>query len=448
MDLIELKIEKSIFGGLGLSHYEGMAVLVEGAVTGDIIKAEIIKKNKNYLSAKIKEIIVPSNKRTKPFCPLYGACGGCGMQFVEYDFLIKEKENILFEIFSSFSELKIKPFVKSPKTLNYRCKTQYPVTQTKNSKRLLIGYYKKNSHDITNIKFCPVQPSVIDEITEFIRNNWNLGAYIEKTHKGLLRHINTRISTNDNSILFTFVLNADEKEYKKIKNEITDFSNLLMNNFPLIKGVFVNLNNEKTNKITGEKTFLIKGEKYIIQNLKSYSYKMGPLSFFQINPYLAEILFEKAKNLISKKGSLLDLYGGVGAIGIFMNDVADKITLVEENSEAVSFAYENYKLNNIKNYEIYEGKAENIINNFIKEKRYFENIIIDPPRKGSDNRTLECISKMTNSIIYISCNPMTLKRDAGFLIEKGFKFKTLEGFDMFPYTHHIECLAHFERENG
>ena len=314
MDLIELKIEKSIFGGLGLSHYKGMAVLVEGAVTGDIIKAEIIKKNKNYLSAKIKEIIVPSNKRTKPFCPLYGACGGCGMQFVEYDFLIKEKENILFEIFSSFSELKIKPFVKSPKTLNYRCKTQYPVTQTKNSKRLLIGYYKKNSHDITNIKFCPVQPSVIDEITEYIRQNWKLSAYVEKTHKGLLRHVNTRISTNDNSILLTLVLNTDDKGFRQLKNGIFNFAESIIKTFSSIKGVFVNFNNKKTNKILGDKTILIKGESYIIQNLKSYSFKIGPASFFQINPYTAEILFEKAKDLIDKKGNILDLYGGAGTI--------------------------------------------------------------------------------------------------------------------------------------
>ena len=247
--------------------------------------------------------------------------------------------------------------------------------------------------------------------------------------------------------MLTLVLNTDDKGFRQLKNGIFNFAESITKTFPSIKGVFVNFNNKKTNKILGDKTILIKGESYIIQNLKSYSFKIGPASFFQINPYTAEILFEKAKDLIDKKGNILDLYGGAGTIGICLNNKANKITLVEENSESVYFAKENYKLNNISNYEIFEGKADEIIKKFIDEKRTFENIILDPPRKGSDNFTLENVSNMTNSIIYISCNPMTLKRDAEFLIKKGFKFISLEGFDMFPYTHHIECLAHFKRED-
>lgn len=447
MELSNLEIEKLIFGGMGLAKKEGLAVFVEGGIPGEIVDAEIIRKNKSHIKAKIKNVIVPSKNRRKPFCPYFNPCGGCDLQFFEYENLIKEKENILKEIFSTFDNLKIKPFVKSPEIKAYRCKTQYPATETKNSKKVLIGYYKKNSHDITNIKFCPIQPSVIDEITEYIRQNWKLSAYVEKTHKGLLRHVNTRISTNDNSILLTLVLNTDDKSFRQLKNGIFNFAESIIKTFPSIKGVFVNFNNKKTNKILGDKTILIKGESHIIQNLKSYSFKIGPASFFQINPYTAEILFEKAKDLIDKKGNILDLYGGAGTIGICLNNKANKITLVEENSESVYFAKENYKLNNISNYEIFEGKADEIIKKFIDEKRTFENIILDPPRKGSDNFTLENVSNMTNSIIYISCNPMTLKRDAEFLIKKGFKFISLEGFDMFPYTHHIECLAHFKRED-
>lgn len=446
MEDINLKIEKLIYEGVGLSHFDNKAVFVKGGITGELVKVKIVSKNKNYLKAEIVEIVEPSKHRIKPKCPMSKPCGGCNLDYIEYDYLIKEKENIVKEIFQKFENVKFKPFAKSPKTEEYRHKSQYPVTETKKSKRLIAGYYKERTHEIVNIKYCPIQPSVIDKIIDYIRENWNLSAYIEKSHKGLLRHINTRISNSTGEILVCLVLNSDIKEFEKIKPEIEEFSEKLINNFIRVKGFFVNLNNDKTNRITGDTTILIKGQNYITEKLGQNSYNIGVNSFFQVNPKCAEILFDEAKKLISKKGSFLDLYGGVGTIGIFMKDVVSKITLVEENKEAIICAKENYKLNNVQKYEVFEGSANSIIKNFIKEKRKFENIVIDPPRKGSDVETLDNISKMTDSIIYISCNPMTLKRDAEILIQKGFKFKSVQGFDMFPNTYHIECVAHFKKD--
>ena len=443
MEEKKIKIEKLVYEGVGLAHFEGKAVFVKGCLNDEVVKVKIVSKNKNYLKGEITEIIESSSYRIKPKCPMSKPCGGCDFSHIEYNFSTEEKENILKEIFQKFKEVEFKPFIKSPKIEEYRCKSQYPVTETKKSKRIIAGYYKEKTHEIVNIKYCPIQPKIIDDIIQFVRENWNLSCYIEKSHKGLLRHINTRISSFNNDILITFVLNSDKNEFEKAKSEIEIFADKLIEKFSEIKGVFVNLNNEKTNKITGSDTILIKGEDFIIEKLNESRYKIGVNSFFQVNPKVAEILFNEAKNLISKKGSFLDLYGGVGTIGIFMKDVVSKITLVEENNEAIKFAKENYKLNEILKYEVFEGSAKNKIQDFIKEKRTFENIIIDPPRKGSDIETLNNISKMTNSIIYISCNPMTLKRDAEILIQNGFKFKSLQGADMFPNTHHIECLAHF-----
>ena len=443
MEEKKLKIEKLVYEGVGLAHFEGKAVFVKGCLNDEVVKVKIVSKNKNYLKGEITKIIESSSYRIKPKCPMSKPCGGCDFSHIEYNFSTEEKENILKEIFQKFKEVEFKPFIKSPKIEEYRCKSQYPVTETKKSKRIIAGYYKEKTHEIVNIKYCPIQPKIIDDIIQFVRENWKLSCYIEKSHKGLLRHINTRISSFNNDILITFVLNSDKNEFEKAKSEIEIFADKLIEKFSEIKGVFVNLNNEKTNKITGPDTILIKGEDFIIEKLNESQYKIGVNSFFQVNPKVAELLFNEAKNLISKKGSFLDLYGGVGTIGIFMKDVVSKITLVEENNEAIKFAKENYKLNEILKYEVFEGSAKNKIQDFIKEKRTFENIIIDPPRKGSDIETLNNISKMTNSIIYISCNPMTLKRDAEILIQNGFKFKSLQGADMFPNTHHIECLAHF-----
>lgn len=442
MDNIELKIEKNIYEGVGLSHYEGRAVFIEGAIKDEIVEAKIVSKNHNYLRASIVNFIKKSDKRITPKCPYANICGSCDMPYIEYDYLCKLKKEMLNEIFQNFENLEFKNFVKSPEKYNYRRKVQYPVSETKKSKRILMGYFKEKTHEIINIKYCPIQPSIIDDIASYIRENWKLSGHIEKTHKGLLRHVNFRISTNSD-ILLTFVLNSD-----KFNNlEVQDFIAGLTDKFKQIKGIFINLNPDKTNKIIGDKTVLIWGQNFILEKLEDKTYKISSNSFFQVNPKCAELLFSEAKKLINKKGSFLDLYGGVGTIGIFMKDVVSKITLIEENKEAITLAKENYKLNNVQTYEVFEGSANKTIKTFIKEKRFFENILIDPPRKGSDIETLENISKMTNSIIYISCNPMTLKRDALILKNLGFSFKSIQGVDMFPFTHHIECIAYFRREN-
>lgn len=444
-DIIDVKIEKLVYEGKGLAHIEDKAVFVKGVLPDELVRIRLFRIHKNYIEGKLIEILTPSKFRIKPMCPYNKPCGACDFSCINYDYQIKLKENILAEIFKNF-DIQFNPFIKSDYNKNYRIKAQFPTSETKNSKRVLIGYYKEKTHDITDIKFCPSQKPIMDEIANYIRENWKLGCYIEKKETGLLRHVLIKTSNATGDILLTLVLNSNEKEFNSIKKDIEAFSDCITKKFKEIKGVLVNFNNQNTNKITGDKTVLINGENFIFEFLEDKKYKTGALSFFQINPNVAVKIFNSAKNLINKKGTLLDLYGGVGTIGIFMKEKATKITLIEENPEAIKFAKENFKLNEILKYEIFEGKAEETVQKILKDKKTFDNIVIDPPRKGSDDITLSNISKMTNSLIYISCNPMTLKRDAETLIKLGFKFISLQGADMFPNTHHIECLAYFKKE--
>lgn len=474
-DIIELTIEKLINTGSCLAHYDGQAVFIDNVVPGDIVKARAVKINKNFIRAKAIEIIIPSKYRVQPFCPLFNACGGCNLQNIEYDFLIKQKENILKETFRSFEGIKFEPFIKAENLKEYRCKIQNAASETKISKRLLLGYYKENSHDVVNIKFCPIQPKIVDEIINFIRENWKLGAYVEKKDKGLLKHILIRFSNSEKKMILTFVINKDFEWYSKVKEDITAFSNILIKKFPDITGILVNFNPKKTNKIVGDKTEIVLGDDFVYEKLYSkfgiykddninkndpkyteFTYKISKNSFFQINPPVASKIFDVVKSLIPDNSSILDAYGGVGTIGIFLSDKAKKITLVEECKSAVNDAKANFKLNNCTNYEVFLGDAKKILKMLLKSKtvgvnkgktpeKGFDVAILDPPRKGSDKEALEIISKIAKSIIYVSCNPATLARDAKILEEFGFKIKTLQGADMFPFTHHIESVAHFER---
>ncbi|MBQ4647510.1 MAG: 23S rRNA (uracil(1939)-C(5))-methyltransferase RlmD [Candidatus Gastranaerophilales bacterium] len=447
-ETVEVVIEKMVYGGDGLARIgeEQFVVFVKDSLPHDRLKIKITSLNKKFARGEIIEILESPN-RIKPFCALYNACGSCDCQIASYDFLIKQKSEILKDIFKNIiNEEKIFPVIPSPNDKFYRHKIQYPVQQTKNSKRILLGYYKKNSHDLTNIKYCPVQIEIINEIAQFIRDNFELDCYNEKTHQGLLKNVLTRISSANGDILLTLILNCEESDFINYESPIFRFFKKITTQFSAIKGGFVNFNPKKTNKILGKETLKIIGEDFIIEKLGNKSYKIGATSFFQINPKSAVNLFDIVKENIKPNSTILDAYGGVGAIGIYVSEYASKITLVEENENAISMAYDNFKMNNIENFEILEGDAKKHFQNFEKEKRTFDYIILDPPRSGCESEGLKAIAKLAKNIIYVSCNPQTLRRDMSLLIEIGFKPKFVKGVDLFPYTHHIEAVAVFERE--
>lgn len=447
-DVIEIVIEKSVYGGDGLARVgeEQFVVFVKDSIPNDKLKVKITSLNKKFARAEIVEIIDSPN-RIKPFCALYNACGSCDCQITSYDFLIEQKSNILKDIFKNIlPEDKIYPVIPSPDDKFYRHKIQYPAQQTKNSKRILLGYYKKNSHDLTNIKYCPSQPEIINDIAQFIRDNWTLDCYDEKNHKGLLKNVLFRISNATGDILLTLVLNCHENDFINCESAIFRFFKKITAQFSEIKGGFVNFNPKKSNKILGNNTLKITGEDFIIEKLETKSYKIGATSFFQVNPKSAVNLFDIVSKNIKPNSTILDAYGGVGAIGIYVSNKASKITLVEENENATSMAYDNFKMNNIENYEILEGDAKKHFINFKKQNRKFDYVILDPPRSGCEADGLKAIAKLAKNIIYVSCNPQTLRRDMSLLIEDGFKPKFVQGVDLFPYTHHIEAIAVFERE--
>ncbi len=446
-DEIILDIEKVVQGGLALARYEQFVVFVEGALPEEKIKAQIVKLNKKHALARILEIIEPSKHRIKPICPLYNACGSCDNQICDYDYSIFLKTQILKETFKDiFDENKIKDIIKSPKNLCYRKKIQYPAQQTKNSKRIKLGYYKNNSHELIDIKFCPVQDRIIDEITQYLRENFPFDCYNSSKNKGFLKNVVFRITQDNKKILLTFVINSTYKNYIKFYDKkLKEFINLLTQNFSEIKSVYVNFNAGKTNKILSDNELKIFGEDFIEEILKDKKYKISSQSFFQVNPFCAVEIFETVKSLIKDNSTILDAYCGVGAIGIYLSGKAQKITFVEENKSASNLAKENFKLNNLQNCEIYQGDAQKHLLNFEKQKRKFDYAIIDPPRKGSNSDCLNSLSKLTNNIIYVSCNPQTLKRDIICLTKFGYKLEFLQGADLFPYTYHIETVAYLRK---
>lgn len=439
---LDLTIEKLSSDGRGISHHNGAVVFVDKVCPQDKVRVKIVKQNKSYMIGELSEILEKSPHRVKPFCPVHNVCGGCNLQHIDYDYQTECKKEIVKDAMRGL-DVTVEDVEPSPQITEYRHKIQYPIRQTQVSKRILAGYFKPKSHDIINIKYCPIQPSICDEIIEFIRETapmYKIEGYNEEKHTGLLRHVVMRVSALNEKILVALVINSD-----KIPERIKDFAVKLYDRFDEITGVGANINNKKTNLIMTDKTVSLIGNECIKEEICGIKFRVGANTFFQVNPESAENIFKFVKNYIKENltnPTVLDAYAGISAFGLVVSDVCKNVVSVEENELSVKLAKITQKENKINNIELNCNDSEKFFEECVTQNRKFDAIILDPPRKGCSEKTLEYSLKLAKSkIIYVSCNPATLARDLKYLTEKGAKIERIKPFDMFCHTCHIENVA-------
>ena len=439
-----VEIEELSNLGAGIAKYNGKVIFIENTCPGDKVKIKLTKQNKTYAFGQLLEIITPSIHRVKPFCPMQKICGSCQIQFIDYNEQLQIKKQIVKDCTRNL-ELEVGNTIPSPEIRGYRHKIQYPVSETKNSKRIIAGYYKPKTHEIVNIKYCPIQPKICDEIIEYIRitaPKYNISGYNEKKHSGILRHVVIRSSADSGNNLLILVINDN-----KLSKQIKQFGEDIYQHFDKISGVCVNFNNKKTNLILTDKTEPLCGESYIEEKLCGITFKIGANTFFQVNPKSAENIFQYVKQYIKENFDLptiLDAYAGIAAFGIVMADISKKIVSVEENKESISLAKDVLKINKINNVELH---AEDTAKYLQTTEKQFDITILDPPRKGCTKESLDGVLKVTKSkIIYVSCNPQTLARDLEYLISKGANVDFIQPFDMFCHTYHVETVTIIDLE--
>ena len=439
-----VEIEELSNLGAGIAKYNGKVIFIENTCPGDKVKIKLTKQNKTYAFGQLLEIITPSIHRVKPFCPMQKICGSCQIQFIDYNEQLQIKKQIVKDCTRNL-ELKVGNTIPSPEIRGYRHKIQYPVSETQNSKRIIAGYYKPKTHEIVNIKYCPIQPEICDDIIEYIRitaPKYNISGYNEKKHSGILRHVVIRSSADSGNNLLILVINDN-----KLSKQIKQFGEDIYQHFDKLSGVCVNFNNKKTNLILTDKTEPLCGESYIEEKLCGITFKIGANTFFQVNPKSAENIFQYVKQYIKENFDLptiLDAYAGIAAFGIVMADISKKIVSVEENKESISLAKDVLKINKINNVELH---AEDTAKYLQTTEEQFDITILDPPRKGCTKESLDGVLKVTKSkIIYVSCNPQTLARDLEYLISKGAKVDFIQPFDMFCHTYHVETVTIIDLE--
>ncbi len=440
--IYEVEIIDDGYQGEGIAKIDNFPVFIQGAIKGEKVAIKILKVQKNFAYGKIEKILKPVKHRTDAECKQYPKCGGCNLRHVKYEYTLDIKkaivENCLYKAFNR--EFIVNNVIGMQKPMFYRNKLQYPIGLDKEQKPVM-GVYSSRTHNIVPVSKCYIQneksTSIANDIFEFIKTN-NISVYNEKTLKGTVRHLVIRIGINTNEVLVTIVVNDNNLKKEK---ELVEF---LTERHSNIKSIVKNYNTKNTNVILGNKNEIIFGEGYIYDILGEYKFKISPLSFYQVNPVQTEILYNTAMKFVNKdKTSIaLDLYCGIGTIGIFASKYFKKVYGIEIVEEAIENAKENAEINNIKNMKFYAGDVEKILPEILRTEQIKPNtIFVDPPRKGLDNNTTRLLNELeAEQIIYISCNPATLARDLKVLSEK-YDIKEIQPVDMFPFTSHVECCS-------
>jgi len=431
------------FEGEGIAKIDNFTIFIPGSIKGEKIKIVIVKVTSSFAYGKILEILQKSENRIENIdCSTYKRCGGCNLRHINYAKTLELKKNIVQNLVNKNlrNKVQVKDTIGMENPFNYRNKAQYPVGIDKEGNPI-IGVFANRTHEVISIKECMIQNKESEKIAKFIcefaKNN-NISVYDEGTGKGLLRHIVIKVGIKTDEIMCILVLNGRKinKEEELIKE--------LIQTFPNIKTIVKNINIKNTNVILGKENINIYGDGYIYDKLGNYTFKISPLSFYQINPIQTEKLYnlalEKAK--LTGKEILFDLYCGIGTIGIFMANKSKEVYGIEIVEQAIEDAKENCKINNIGNAKYYAGDTEELLSDLIEKSKIIPDVVVvDPPRKGLDKTTIENIKKIeAKKVIYISCNPATLTRDLSYLEDK-YDIKEIQPVDMFPFTSHVECCS-------
>ena len=430
------------FEGEGIAKINDFTIFVPNAIKGEKVKILIVKVLKSYGYGKIIDLLEKSIDRVKSDCDTYKRCGGCSLRHIKYEKTLEMKQNAVQSLVNKFlkNKIEIQKTLGMEKPYYYRNKAQYPVGKNSEGKAQ-IGVFANRTHEIIPIQECYIQNKKSQEVAKFVIefiNANNISVYNEKTRKGLVRHIVTKVGVKTNEIMCVLVING--KEISKEKELVTEVTK----KFPEVKTIVKNINTQNTNVVMGKENIVIYGSGYIKDQLGKYIFKISPHSFYQVNPIQAENLYNigvQAAN-ISKNDIVFDLYCGIGTISLFMAQYAKKVYGIEIVEQAIQDAKENAKINNIKNAEFIAGDVENVLDDLINVKKVIPDVImIDPPRKGMDNKSVENILNIKpKKLVYISCNPATLVRDLA-KFEEEYEVKTIKPVDMFPFTSHVECVA-------
>ena len=443
--LLTLRIERLSNDGSGVAHSsEGEAVFVPGTAPGDEAQVRIVKDCGRYAFGILDKLLTPSPDRIPVDCAVAGPCGGCSLRHLDYAAELRAKQESVADAFRRIGGLDVPVLdaLPSPEIDRYRNKVQFPVGRDKDGAPC-IGFYAGRTHRIVPCPDCKLQPGVLNDIGNTLCAFFaahGIQPYDEERGKGLVRHIFLRRGAHSGQIMVCLVCTRPKLPHSD------ELVALLREKFRDIATILINVNAKKTNVILGEESVTLYGPGFIEDTLCGVPVRLGPLSFYQVNTLAAERLYGVAAEYaqLEPDDVLLDLYCGMGTIGLSMAGHCRELIGVEIIPEAIDSA----KANAARMGDAVAAKsrffcadAGEAAARLAAEGLRPDVIMLDPPRKGCDETTLSAVVQMSpRRVVYVSCNPSTAARDAAWLGQHGYRAEKVQPVDLFPRTKHVECV--------
>lgn len=444
-------IEATITGlgssGEGVGKVKGFTFFIPGALPGERVTATATLVKKAYGLAKLEKVLIPSPDRVKPACPVYEACGGCQLQHLSYPAqLIQKRQTVIdaLERIGHFSGINVNATLGAEMPWHYRNKMQVPAAENSRHE-LQIGCYAQGTHRVINVDDCLIQAEANNRITAIVRHwmeEYHIPALDEDARTGMIRHIMGRVGVHTGEIMVVLVTNTDRIPHLK------QLVSLLKQDLPGFVTLVQNINTRHTNVILGPKSRIIHGPGTIHDRLGALTFTISPLSFFQVNTRQAETLYQTALHYAALTGreNVIDLYCGTGTITLFLAQKARHALGIEIVAPAIQDARKNARQNRITNSEFICADAAVELPRLVREGVQPDVIVLDPPRAGCDAKVLKAILAVRpQRVVYVSCGPASLARDAAILCSGGYKIRQVQPVDMFPQTAHVETVVLMSR---
>ncbi|MBM7616344.1 23S rRNA (uracil(1939)-C(5))-methyltransferase RlmD [Alkaliphilus hydrothermalis] len=447
-DMVELIIEDTEFGGKASGTVDGVKIKVKHGIKGQKVRAYIKKIKKKTAEGKIMEVLERSPLEDQETCPHFGACGGCFQQSVSYEEQLKEKERHVKLLFNEagFTAVEWLPIEGSPNIYHYRNKMEFSFGDEEKGGKMALGMHKRGRHhDIVTVDQCIIMDEdyrlVLKTILEYFEKK-GAPLYHSMRHVGYLRHLVVRKAHYTGQLLINLVTTTQEQyDLQDLTEELKALD---------LKGEIVGFlhtfNDNLADTVQSDRTDILFGRDYIMEQLLGLQFKISAFSFFQTNTVAAERLYEIVRNFVgeAKNQVVFDLYCGTGTIGQVVAQKAEKVIGIEIIEDAVEAAKENARLNGLDNCHFIAGDVRQKVKD-LKENP--DIIILDPPRAGIHPGALQdVIGFGAKRLVYVSCNPKTLVVDLVELEKAGYVIEMAKCMDMFPHTPHVECVVLIERK--
>lgn len=446
-DRLTVLVEDLTHDGAGVAKVEGYPLFIPNVLPGEKVEVEVTKTNKRYGFAKLLNIQTPSEDRIEPPCHVFWECGGCQLQHLSYEAQLVQKRKTVRDVMDRIAKLPHVP-VHEVKGMDnpwrYRNKSQIPFSERNGE--TVAGFYKTRTHHIVDTDTCIIQSEEADLLMEEIKRQLKrigIHAYDERSHRGVLRHLVVRKARATGEVMVVFVTRT--KDVPQIEAMVE----LVKSIIPDVTSIMQNVNTKKTNVIFGEETILLDGEPVIVDTIGDIQFEISARSFYQINPEQTEVLYGQALDYAQLTGNetVIDAYCGIGTISLFLAKQAKEVYGVEIVPQAIEDAKRNAALNQMNNAHFEAGPAEEVIPKWYEDGKHFDVLVVDPPRKGCDEKLLDTILRhKPKRIVYVSCNPATLARDLRILEDGGYRTQEVQPVDMFPHSSHVECVSLLQRE--